>query len=154
MRLLVTKKQRQALKTHTKKNPTEIEKCNRHTSTFTGKILLGSIWARLRTAAAGDHRKLLWVALLFKLKWSVIKVMLFDQGSHLGRFFWNQCIRWIRRIEKENCRNKLACLGQMRSNENSDGETGKERCERRCESTLLKAYRAGKSIHVACHSPL
>ena len=52
MRLLVTKKQRQALKTHTKKNPTEIEKCNRHTSTFTGKILLGSIWARLRTAAA------------------------------------------------------------------------------------------------------
>lgn len=58
------------------------------------------------------------------------------------------------RIEKENCRNKLACLGQMRSNENSDSETGKERCERHCESTLLEEYRSGKSIHVACHSPL
>lgn len=70
------------------------------------------------------------------------------------KIFLESVFRVDWRIEKENCRNKLACLGQIRSNENSGSETGKEQHERQCESTLLKEYRSGKSIHVSCHSPL
>ena len=58
------------------------------------------------------------------------------------KIFLESVFRVDWRIEKENCRNKLACLGQM-----SDSETGKEQYERHCKSTLLKEYRSGKSIH-------
>ena len=65
------------------------------------------------------------------------------------KIFLESVFRVDWRIEKENCRNKLACLGQM-----SGSETGKEQYERHCKSTLLKEYRSGKSIHGSCHSPL